>query len=107
MAGTRAKKSAKKLPTARKGPGIVVRIPEHVSEFYSNSVNVAMSRWDITLLFGSNVMDDNTLSAQQPSEVRVDAVIRMSPQHAKATARILAGMVQKYEDQFGELHGGG
>lgn len=84
-----------------------VRIPEDVSEFYSNSTLVAFTPWDFVLLFGSlglpSTFPAGTGAQTIQGATTMDAVIRMSPQHAKATLRALQSTVQQYEEQFGEI----
>lgn len=88
-------------------PQIIV--PETASEFYVNAVLVAIGPWDFTVLCGTNEIPSNVDLSQmgggQPvsAPIRIDAVLRMSPQHAKAVARTLAENVAIYESQFGEI----
>jgi hypothetical protein len=85
-----------------------IQIPEGVSEFYSNSLLVGFTAWDVTLLFGSTALPESisgeTGAQQLLGNTTVDAVVKMSPQHAKAAARALNDVVAAYERQFGELH---
>jgi hypothetical protein len=37
------------------------------------------------------------------SEIRIDAAVRMSPQHAKASANALQRTVAEYEKMFGPI----
>jgi Protein of unknown function (DUF3467) len=93
-----------KQPT--RGPtGQVVRIPDNVSEFYVNAMQVALTPWDVMLLFGSAALPEVFIgSSPFKTEIRVDAVIRMSPQHAKAVVRALSSVMDEYDKQFGEVH---
>lgn len=85
------------------GPRIV--IPETVSEFYANSVTIAASLWDFTLFFGSNELTLERVNEVAPfsGTVRIDAVIRLSPQQAKAMLVALTNTVQQYEQQVGTI----
>ena len=97
---------AKKAQSAaQKPPEVTIRIPEGVSDFYVNSLNVLVTPWDFILLYGSLTLPESISSGKQalPGEIRVDAAIRMSPQHAKASAHALQRMVNEYEKQFGEI----
>lgn len=72
----------------RRGPDFV--------HFYANNVEVAMSNWDIQIVLGEVVVDqDKKLAVQEK------AVVVMSPQHAKAFLNILLGNVAAFEKQFG------
>jgi hypothetical protein len=63
-----------------------ITIPENVSEFYANASVIGATDWDFMILFGSmslptgNVMSANKLT----QDIRIDTVIRMSPQQTKA-----------------------
>lgn len=88
----------------RDSGGPSIKIPEGVSEFYANSLNILLTPWDFVLLFGSLALPATVGSAGKvTSEVRVDAAIRMSPQHAKASSIVMQSMVAKYEETFGEI----
>ena len=84
-----------------------VIIPEGVSEFYANSLQVMSTDWDFALLFGSIIFPANyPLGNQrvQGTEVRVDAIIRMSPQQAKASLRVLNRVIEDYEAKYGKIN---
>ena len=56
------------------------------------------------LFFGSVGLPATLEAGQQVlGEVTVEAVIRMSPQHAKASLRALQGAIVAWEKQFGEI----
>ena len=97
--------ATKAQKTNQKPPAVTIRVPEGVSDFYVNSLNVLLTPWDFILLFGSLSLPESISSGKQtlPGEIRVDAAIRMSPQHAKASASALQRMVNEYEKQFGEI----
>jgi hypothetical protein len=89
----------------------VIRIPEGVSEFYANSLNVLITPWDFILLYGSTALPNSIATgrgavaggARMQSEIRIDAAVRMSPQHAKASANALQRTVAEYEKMFGSI----
>ena len=83
-----------------------IEIPEGVVQLYSNSLNVLTTPWDLILLFGSTQLPESIGSArgqQLAAAVRIDAAITMSPQHAKAAAKVLQNVVAMYEKRFGEI----
>jgi len=84
-----------------------ILIPEHATEFYANAIQVIFSAWDFTLLFGSTVLPSmisgQSLSQGLAGDIRIDAVVRMSPQHAKAMLRLMEKLVSEYEQQLGEI----
>jgi transcriptional regulator with XRE-family HTH domain len=65
---------------------------------YTNNVVVRMSVWDIVLDFGY-VLE----ASKEKLKVRQLASIAMSPQHAKAFARLLNDRVELYERTYGPL----
>ena len=88
-------------------PSSRIQVPENVSEFYANSFNVAVTPWDFILFFGTNTLPTTVLKsgpAQSTVSVRVDVVVRMSPQHTKATLAALKRTVDEYEKRFGEIN---
>ena len=83
-----------------------VIIPDNVPEYYVNSLHTGTTAWDFMLFFGSTILPELLQTSQDqntPVQTRVDCVIRMSPQHAKATARALQSAVAGYEERFGEI----
>ncbi len=82
-------------------------IPEEVAQFYVNNLSVLVTPWDFVLLYGALALPANVSTQgepiQQSSGVRVEAAIRMSPQHAKAGLKLMQRMVETYENQFGEI----
>ena len=81
-----------------------IQIPENVSEFYVNSLNVGTTTWDFVLFFGSIALPETIGPAETiRGQVRVDCVIRMSPQHAKASLRVLQQTLDDWERRFGEI----
>ena len=98
----RVQTSKKTVQKAAAGP--TVQISDGVSEFYANSMNVLITPWDFVLLFGSTLLPKTIRQgAQTAGDVRVDAAIRMSPQHAKAASRVLAKLIEEYEKQVGVI----
>jgi len=65
------------------------------SEIYSNSVNFTFSIYDITMNFGVTVVD-----RKEPQTL---VRIKMSPQHAKVMSIILAGNIERYERDIGQI----
>jgi hypothetical protein len=65
---------------------------------YSNSVQIRVSPWDFSFRFGhvSPVGQDREIA-------QYDVTVMMSPQHAKATFRLLEQQVANYEKRFGEI----
>lgn len=85
-----------------------ILLPEDVSEFYANSVNIIVTGWDFVLLFGSIGLPASIsalpVNQNVAGEIKVDAVVRMSPQVAKSFASILQKIVNNYETTFGTIH---
>lgn len=79
-------------------------IPENVSEFYANAVNVATTDWDVMMLFGTLMLPQTLPAERNNSDIRVDAVIRMSPQHAKATMLLMKKMIEDFEKRHGTIN---
>lgn len=91
-------------PQASKIPKII--IPENVNEFYSNAFFVATTAMDFGLLFGTLVLPTNVVAIPQsnPQEIRVDVVIRMSPQQAKLALASLKQAIDGYEEKIGKIN---
>lgn len=66
--------------------------------YYVNVANIAFSVYDFIL--GVGMKKDRT-PGTPPKDEDVDAIIIMSPQHAKALSNILLDTVKKYEDLYG------
>lgn len=66
---------------------------------------VGMTPWDIVLMFGSTSLPATVGAGARSAQggIRIDAVIRMSPQHAKATLRSLQNIVAEYERSYGDV----
>src|SRR5262245_1195597 len=67
---------------------------------YANVCNVASTREEVTLLFGTH---QSWGGAQQEVRVRLSDRIILNPHAAKRLARLLAGVVGEYERRFGPL----
>ncbi len=72
---------------------------ENYRESYANSVQVRMSVWDFTLVFG-------LASSDSPEQVNIrnHQAIFLSPQQAKALCNMLGQHVAQYEQAFGTLN---
>ena len=68
------------------------------SDFYANAVNVSTSIYDVSLFFSiqSPVVIDK--DSKPLVETSAQCNVRMSPQHAKALAALLAKHIKKYEE---------
>lgn len=79
-----------------------LEITDDVDEFYANFVQIFSSRWDFLFAFGHSrlAIADGSIQGSQ----RADVLIRMSPQHAKETHRILGGLVERYEERNGPIN---
>lgn len=66
-------------------------------EQYANSVQVRMTTWDVSLIFG--------IMRGDPPQMEIENLERiiMSPQQAKALANVLTQNIQSYESAFGEI----
>lgn len=67
-------------------------------ETYANSVQVRVSLWDFFLLFG-------TINQTAPDAVSIlnHQGVFLSPQQAKALAKVLDQNITQYEAAFGEI----
>jgi hypothetical protein len=68
------------------------------SSLYANSVQLRATPWDIQLTFGEIVSVEET---KQVIENRL--AVNLSPQTAKSLLKALAGIVERYEAQIGEI----
>lgn len=73
-------------------------ISDNVASYYTNSINIRLSVYDVSLLFGE--VEEAT---EDSFVVRQIARVTMSPQHAKALATLLSNRLEAYERQFGPL----
>jgi hypothetical protein len=67
---------------------------------YANVCNVASTREEVTLLFGTN---QTWHSGQEEVSVRLSDRIILSPFAAKRLALLLGNVVSEYEKRFGQL----
>jgi len=67
---------------------------------YANVCNVASTREEVTLLFGTN---QTWSSASKEVSVHLSDRIILSPYAAKRMAILLGNVVKEYERRFGEL----
>jgi hypothetical protein len=76
----------------------VVQTPDY-RESYANSVQVRVSVWDFSLVFG-------LASSDSPEQVTIrnHQTIFLSPQQAKALWNVLGQNLSQYEQAFGTLN---
>jgi hypothetical protein len=76
----------------------VVQTPDY-RESYANSVQVRVSVWDFSLVFG-------LASSDSPDQVTIrnHQAIFLSPQQAKALWNVLGQNLSQYEQAFGNLN---
>ena len=76
----------------------VVQTPDY-RESYANSVQVRVSVWDVSLVFG-------LASSDSPDQVTIrnHQAIFLSPQQAKALWNVLGQNLSQYEQAFGTLN---
>src|SRR6266571_2322055 len=67
---------------------------------YANVCNVASTREEVTLLFGTH---ENWHSAQKEVSVRLSDRIILSPFAAKRLSMLIGNVVNEYEKRFGTL----
>ena len=77
-----------------------VDLPE-IPEYYANVVSLASSPWDFVLEFGLQGVPDAPGSEMPPAKRLVR--IRMSPQHALITAKLLISKVRQFEATSGKI----
>jgi hypothetical protein len=71
-----------------------------MSTSYANVCNVASTREEVTLLFGTNQTWHNN---QGEVSVRLSDRVILSPFAAKRLALLLGNVIQEYEKRFGSL----
>lgn len=76
-------------------------VPEDVPRYYTNSVEVLTSMYDVQLRIG--VIEE---AGEEGLVIRTTARVFMSPQHAKSLADVLTRNVREYEERFGTLSTG-
>lgn len=71
-------------------------IEEDVPNVYANSVGMTMGVYDFILQFGQ---------VTDPKDgPRINAVVQMSPQHAKVFGMVLLKNLKKYEKDIGKIN---
>ena len=85
-------------PTPQQPQMNVVQTPDY-RESYANSVQVRVSVWDFSLVFG-------LASSDSPDQVTIrnHQAIFLSPQQAKALWNVLGQNLSQYEQAFGNLN---
>jgi hypothetical protein len=85
-------------PTPQPPQMNVVQTPDY-RETYANSVQVRVSVWDFSLVFG-------LASSDSPDQVTIrnHQAIFLSPQQAKALWNVLGQNLSQYEQAFGTLN---
>jgi hypothetical protein len=88
---------------AKKPPRRAVEKTRHpeFTTIYVNSSQVQIGTFDVRLSLGNLPEDDKDDDVIRMEE-RVLAL--MSPQHAKALARLLVANIKRYEDEFGPIN---
>ena len=76
----------------------VVQTPDY-RESYANSVQVRVSVWDFSLVFGLAASD-----GPDQVTIRNHQAIFLSPQQAKALWNVLGQNLSQYEQAFGTLN---
>lgn len=64
-------------------------------EFYADGVKLTFSPYGFTFEFG--------LQTNSPGDLRTQAIVRMSPQHALVYYQFLKRQLKEYETQFGKI----
>lgn len=75
-----------------------------IAATYTNGVQITASQWDFTCLFFHSVPAPAQPGEESITERRVAEVVVMSPQHAKALAKILQTNVERWEALNGEIY---
>lgn len=70
----------------------------NVPNIYSNMVRITTSFFDIRFLFAEAIAVSDGKGVAVPH-----ITIAMSPEHAKALAKVLINTIEKYEERFGEI----
>ncbi len=64
-----------------------------VPEYYSDAVNINLAMpWTVALTFSIR-------STETEGKTEPQAIVRMSPEHAKVTAMLLKNQLKRYEEQ--------
>ncbi len=78
--------------------------PEDRGAAYTNTVNVALTQWDLTMDFQFATPAPGT-AAGSPPQFAAERVARlvMSPTHAKVLSALLGNAVKEWESRFGQM----
>lgn len=89
---------SRKQSQPENGPQMTIEKSSEFRSFYVNWLNGAFSPFDINLAIGQS-------RATGPNSLEVDheANIVMSPLEAKVAVAMLSGLIQAYENNFGEV----
>jgi Protein of unknown function (DUF3467) len=68
---------------------------------YANSVQLKVTPWDIQCIFGKILSLD-----EMKMVIENELAVYISPQTAKSLLKVLAGVVQQYEEKIGEIQYG-
>ncbi len=95
-------KKAERTAAKQAGPGApkVKWVDTDMSTSYANVCNVASTREEVTLLFGTN---QTWHSTQDEVVVRLSDRLILSPFAAKRLAVLLGNVIKEYERRFGSL----
>ena len=66
--------------------------------YYSNSIEIGLSVYDIMLVLGRTIRSDN-----EKIVINQVARVMMSPQHARVLAKLLDEKLEQYESMFGPI----
>ena len=94
MSAAKKKSSKKKRPT---NAAKFTKSLEGLPTFYANNTNVTISAYDFKLIF-SQIVE----STDNKVNVEPQAIVFMSPQHAKAIADLLTKQIRTYEERTGQ-----
>jgi hypothetical protein len=78
--------------------------PEDRAAAYTNSVNVALTQWDLTLDFQfATPAPGSSANVNPPVTAERVARLVMSPTHAKVLSEALRNAVEEWERRFGQM----
>ena len=77
-----------------KKPEALWVLPSDIPEYYTNSINVAVSVFDFTFVIGTTEVDGSSTPKLK---------LRMSPQHAWVFSKILENTLKKYIEVSGNI----
>jgi len=83
------------------GRGFSIIEQKAVSDTYADSVQFFINAWGVTLEFGVIQPPPPGFKGQVPPIPRVR--VHMSPQHAKAMAKVMVKNVRAYEEAMGKI----